>query len=171
MDDLRSTYAFIASCVLAAVAQFAPGGSVALPEFQFPGWPATFQGRILTESPLTDRERTFESGFPGRIGKFTDGKHTIVVRWVTQPTRKLHPAADCLKGSGYTVKPLPLRKDSTGALWTASQASRQDEVIDVEELIQDDRGASMPDVSAWYWKAAIGNARGPWWAITVLKAH
>jgi len=38
------------------------------------GWPAALDGRPITALPLTAREARFVSGFPGRVGRFTDGR-------------------------------------------------------------------------------------------------
>jgi exosortase/archaeosortase family protein len=133
----------------------------------FPGWPATFEGRALTPLPLTTRERQFQAGFPGRIGRFRDGRHELIIRWVTRDTRLLHPAADCFRGMGYRVTPLPLARDAAGGLWGAFRAERGTQTVRVRERIVDDAGHAWSDVSAWYWSAALHHAAGPWWAITI----
>ena len=81
----------------------------------FPGWPTHYEGRALTELPLTQRELAFVRDFPGRVGRFSDGRREIIIRWVGAPTRRLHPAADCFRGLGYSMTPMPVRQDATGS--------------------------------------------------------
>jgi hypothetical protein len=129
----------------------------------FPGWPATFDGRTLHPMPIGEGEKRFESEFPGRIGRFTDGSREIVIRWVTEATRKLHPSADCWGYAGFEIKPLPLRIDAAGLRWATFEAHRGDEHLRVFERIADDHGHGWTDVSEWYWSALTGDTSGPWW--------
>jgi hypothetical protein len=135
----------------------------------FPGWPNSFEGRELTPLPLSEREQRFGRDFPGRLARFTDGKREIIIRWVTQPTRKLHPASDCFEGIGYGVRPGALRLDRDGARWGSFIATRGTERLLVSERIYTDAGDSWSDASAWYWSAIGQNSPGPWWAITVAE--
>jgi hypothetical protein len=57
----------------AALAPFAVRSSSAVASAPFPGWPTQYQGRALTELPLTPREAGFTQDFPGRVGRFSDG--------------------------------------------------------------------------------------------------
>src|SRR3954471_9584540 len=66
-----------------------------------PPWPAEFQGRLLTRVPLADAERRFLGDFPGAVARFTDGQRDLLLRWVTQPTRRLHAADDCYRAWGF----------------------------------------------------------------------
>jgi hypothetical protein len=137
----------------------------------FPGWPAKSENRLLKELPLTEREKKFDDGFPGRTGRFSDGSREIVIRWVMEETRKLHPAADCFKGIGYKVRPMPVRVDNDGNHWGSFEAERDNERILVRERIYDGAGNSWADVSAWYWAAFTGKTSGPWWAVTVAEKN
>lgn len=130
-------------------------------------FPTEFEGRPLTRLELTQRERRFGAEFPGETRRFTDGEREIIIRFVAEATRKLHPATDCFQGVGYDVRPLPMRSDAAGARWSCFAATRGDESLQVCERIYDEAGNSWTDVSAWYW-AAMMNAktRAPWWAIT-----
>jgi len=118
---------------------------------------------------LSEREERFGREFPGRVARFTDGRREIIVRHVTEPTRRLHPASDCFAGLGYRVRPLPLHVDGAGARWGSFGAERGGERFLVRERIYADAGGSWPDVSSWYWAAATGADRGPWWAVTVAE--
>lgn len=147
----------------------------------FPGWPATFEGRPLTQLPLSPLEAAFQKDFPGRLARFTDGKREIIFRWVTQKTRKLHPSSDCFKASGYVIEPMAL-KIQGGEQWSRFTARRGGQELVVSERIHAGNGEQWSDVSTWYWNSGnspfgggtSGEARpdrnrGPWWAITVAE--
>lgn len=163
---------YIVACAIAAVMPLlaAPSEQLsgAASESVFYGWPDRFEGKTLTELPLTGLEQRFATDFPGRIGRFTDGQREIVIRWVTQATRKLHPASDCFQGIGYSVKPLALHRDKHGSLWSSFAAKKGDERLRVYERIHDNSGETWTDVSAWYW-SAIRTDHGSWWSITVAE--
>lgn len=135
----------------------------------FSGWPGTFEGQPLRELPLSEREERFGAGFPGRIGRFTDGRRELIVRWVAAPTRQLHSAADCFRGIGYEVSPATLWRQEGGLSWQRFTASRGESRLVVREAITDGAGGRWTDVSAWYWAALLGRTQGPWWAITVAE--
>jgi len=163
----RTLVVYVIACAIAALL---PARSERLARASvnvtFPGWPSEFEGRSLTPLPLTKLEQ--RSDFPGKIGRFTDGKREIVVRWVTQATRKLHPASDCFQGIGYSVKPLPLHRDGNGSLWSSFAATKGNERLRVYEQIHSDSGETWTDVSAWYW-SALNDGNGSWWAITIAE--
>ena len=169
----RSYVYYIVACAIAALTPFvaarfetpSPGAAVVA----FPGWPTTFEGKTLTQLPLNDIEKFFASDFPGRIARFSDGEREIIVRWVTEATRKLHPSSDCFQGLGYTVKPLAARRDENGSLWASFAATKGDDRLLVYERINSDSGETWTDVSAWYWSALRHSGSGSWWAITVAE--
>lgn len=119
------------------------------------------------ELPLSEREQYFAADFPGKIGRFTDGEREIVLRWVSTASRKLHPASDCYRGSGYSVTNLPIVREQDGAQWGCFRAERQAHDTRVCERIYDNAGNSWSDTSSWFWDAVRGNSNGPWWAVTV----
>jgi hypothetical protein len=162
---------FIVSCLLAAVAPFAPMRSgVTNEQSTFPGWPAQFEGRNLIQLPLSSREERFAADFPGRIARFSDGSREIIIRWVESETRALHPASDCFKGLGYSIKPIPARDAPGGHHWGGFEARRGDEAFRVYERIYDSADKeSWSDVSSWYWQATMGGTSGGWWAVTVAE--
>lgn len=165
-----TTLAFVLVHLAAALVALAPRGAAAARPDGFPGWPATFQGRSLTRVALTDREVRQLADFPGRVARFTDGSADVLVRWVAQPTRALHPGADCLRASGWSVSPEPLAVDRQGKAWGRVLARRGAARVVLAERIHDDAGGSWPDASSWYWAAVLGRTRGPWWAISVGRA-
>ncbi|HZB43668.1 MAG TPA: hypothetical protein VE360_00420 [Pyrinomonadaceae bacterium] len=169
---MRHTRVYAGACVLALLAPLlfaAQGASGGHGRAAFDGWPTHFEGRALTRLPLSEREERFGGDFPGHIARFTDGRRELIVRFVTEPTRKLHPASDCFAGLGYRVRPLPVRVDEAGARWGSFTAERGGETFRVHERIHADGGGSWADVSAWYWAAAMGDHAGPWWAVTVAE--
>jgi hypothetical protein len=93
----------------------------------------------------------------------------VIMRWIAAPTRKLHAASDCFKGSGYRVKPLPL-ETANGMTWGSFAAERGTQRLHVREVITDGSGNRWTDVSAWYWAAVRGGTQAPWWAITVAAS-
>jgi hypothetical protein len=164
--------AFAAACVLAALVPLRGGaGASVAAGSPFPGWPSSFEGRPLRELPLTEREVRFAEGFPGRIGRFTDGEREVVLRWVEAPTRQLHPAEDCFRGLGYRVTPVT-RVAATDAGWHHFGAERDGVRLAVREHITAAAGGGemrWTDASAWYWSALLGRTQGPWWAVTVAE--
>lgn len=136
----------------------------------FPGWDAAPLPRGLSPLVPGEREARFAQGFPGKIGVFTDGTRTYVARWVRTPTRKLHPASDCLRALGYHQQPGPLFAAADGSRWGTLRAAKDGVDFRVRERLVDSVGREWTDVSAWYWQAALGQSCGPWWAITILEA-
>jgi hypothetical protein len=169
----RSNFFYIIACAFAALMPFvyarfetpASGATNAV----FPGWPNSFEGKPLRALPLNEMEKKFTADLPGRFGRFTDGEREIIIRWVTEATRKLHPASDCFQGLGYTVKPLPVHRDKNGSLWASFAATKGSERLLLYEQIHSDSGETWTDVSAWYWSALRHQGSGSWWAITVAE--
>ena len=164
---MRSTSILLATLLFAAVAPFVtiPAGDTSR-QIPFPGWMSHWKGKPLERLPLSEREATFADGFPGKVAHFTGGEHQYVIRWVRHRTRQLHPAVDCFRGSGYSVRPLPIRVDGDGERWGCFEEARSSEALNVCERIFDHDGNAWTDVSAWYWAAALGRSSGPWWAVT-----
>jgi len=166
---MRTDAFFLVACVLAAAAPLLPahGRSVsASPEFT---WPTQLEGRPLKESALSARELSFTRDFPGSIRRYTAGPREMIVRWTNAPTRRLHPSSDCLAASGYTIAPLPARRDAGNNVWSRFLAVRGSERLVVQERVHDQQGGTWSDVSAWYWATLLGKTRGPWAAITIAE--
>ena len=167
---MRGLVFYIVACIAAVVMSYLPWPA-ALPDEQpeFPGWPSEYEGRHLRSLDVSQRERAFEAQFPGKIAKFTDGSRIMIVRWVTRPTRKLHPASDCFKAVGYRVRPNSIKVDDHGNAWGTFQGTRSGESLNVYERIYDRSGGKWTDVSSWYWAAILGRTSGPWWALTLIE--
>lgn len=161
---------FILACGLAFLAPFAltKNTSPEIPSSTFRGFPKEFERRDLLDLGLSERERFFLEEFPGQIGRFTDGNREIIIRRVTEATRKLHPASDCFRAVGYTTNPLPLKIDQDRKRWSCFSAIKSDERLRVCERIENSQGGEWTDVSSWYW-SAWGKSGGEWWAFTVAE--
>ena len=168
---MRSASVLLATLLCAAVAPFLTiSGDHTGPQVPFPGWMSHWKGQPLERLPLSEREAKFADGFSGKVARFTGGEHQYVIRWVRCRTRQLHPAGDCFRGSGYTVRPLPIRVEGDGERWGCFEAARPGETFDVCERIFDHDGSAWTDVSAWYWAATMGQSAGAWWAVTRVAA-
>jgi hypothetical protein len=157
-----------AAAALAPLVERSNGATAGAP---FPGWPAEYQGRALVELPITPREAAFVQDFPGRVGRFTDGRREIIIRWLGAPTRKLHAAADCFRGSGYAITPIAARKNSDGTTMGCFRATLRGASMTVCEVIRDERGGSWSDVSAWYWDGMLRSSAPPWWSFVVAQSE
>jgi hypothetical protein len=170
----RSQFGFLIACLIAALLPLALSRNLATHTTHkadaFAGWPATFENQTLKQLPLSPLEQRFQQDFPGHLGRFTDGKREIILRWVDQGSRRLHPASDCFKANGYTVTPQPIRTEGT-VRWSTFIATRGTERYLVSERIHDGAGKQWSDVSSWYWEAQLGKSAGPWWAVTVAQKY
>jgi hypothetical protein len=169
-SQVRGVSLFIAACLMAFAAPYfhvKPWRADA--DIPFPGWSACPAVQGMTPIALSDAERRFDRSFPGRTAKFSDNRRTILVRWITKATRKLHPVEDCYKAIGYTTKHEPLLKDPDGLLWGRIICEKGSERLTARERIYDDYGRSWTDDSAWYWNALLGRSKGPWWSTTIVE--
>ncbi len=161
---------FILACVAGFFAPFAltnrPSPDRGVGEVR--SFPTVFEGRPLRDLGLSDRERGFLADFPGQIGRFADGNREIIIRRVTEATRKLHSAGDCFTAVGYTTRPLPAKMDDESRVWSCFTAEKPDDKLRVCERIEGTGGGEWTDVSAWYW-SAFGQENGEWWAFTVAE--
>lgn len=146
----------------------APMQHVELPSHSAPLLPGNELGAPLRPLALTELEQRFARRFPGSLARMTDGTHTLVLRTVHEPTRMLHPAADCYRGLGYQIAAQHLLQDRQSRLWRCFEASRAaGPRLRVCERTVDAQGQGFTDTSAWYWAALAGQSTGPWQAITV----
>jgi hypothetical protein len=160
---------FLAGAGRAQTASALTAGAVA--------WPGTFEGRPLRPLPLSERDQRFARDFPGHVGRFHDGQRELILRHVVHPTRRLHPASDCLRAVGFAIEPLPARRGPDGATWgcfaaTRGAGPRAAEDLTVCEQIRDaTTGRTWPDASSWYWPALAGGTSGPWWSTTMVETR
>jgi hypothetical protein len=165
---MRDLSLLLFACLAAALAPALPRSAEPDPAPPFPGWPASFEGRPLTAVPLAERDRRFAERFPGRVQTFSDGRRTLILRFVHRPTRRLHPASDCFRGAGWEVRPLPVL-DAGNGRWGRFEAIRAGERLRISERIEGTRDGSWTDVSSWFWSASFDERTGPWWATTLIE--
>ena len=135
--------------------------------------PRTWQGVPVRPLALSAVEQRFADRFPGSIARLTDGRQIVVLREVAQPTRMLHPAADCYRAIGYRIEGERLERTAEHAdapVQRCFTARKGDVQLRVCEQIEDAHGQRFADTSAWYWAAALGRSQGPWRAVTVTRA-
>jgi hypothetical protein len=136
---------------------------------RFPGWPSEYEGKPLTQLELTDKEEVFVRGFPGKIGRFSDGSREMIIRWVELPTRKLHPASDCFKGNGYYINHQPIQVNEFGIEMGCFSASKDFNKLIVCEYIVARDGKSWSDISAWYWGALLNESSKGWMSYVIAE--
>lgn len=159
--------AVLALCGLAPLAQRA--AALADTSMQPPEWPTVWEGHALRPLAMSAVELRFAARFPGHIARLTDGEQVLVLREVRQPTRMLHPAADCYRGLGYRIAQAQLERDAQERVWRCFIAERDGRRTRVCERIVDAQGQAFTDASSWFWAAQLGQSTGPWQAITTAK--
>lgn len=164
---MRSLSAYVVLLVAVACAPTFRGAVEAQPvEGPFPGWPDRFLAEDMDALPLEPAEERFAANFPGRIAKFQDGPRRYIVRYVTRPTRLLHPAEDCFRAMGYAVTHEPHCPSGPGPCLVATRGAER---LLLQEQIADTEGQVFDDVSSWYWATLRDQSRGPWWSITSIR--
>ena len=151
-----------------------PSGADASVARAAPEWPTQWEGHALRPLALSAVETRFASRFPGHIARLTDGEQVLVLREVRQPTRMLHPAADCYRALGYRIEKVRLQRDEKGRMWRCFDAVRpvgsgEPSGSGVCERIVDAQGQAFTDTSAWYWAGLAGRSTGPWQAVTLAQ--
>ena len=136
----------------------------------FPGWPETFEGDALVEEPQSEFEQMFAKNFPGRIGRFRAGRRTVILRWTTRPTHRVHGAAYCLRANGWEIAAREDARHPEGnGAWSAFRATRGGETLNVREQVRSADGTTFADVPTWFFNAFFGRSVGPWWIVTVAE--
>lgn len=134
----------------------------------FKGWDKTFNGKLLKEIPLNENEKKFLIDFPGKINKFTDGERQIIMRYIENPTRKLHSSSDCYKGIGYKIKYEPIEIDKDKIKWSSFIVKKGDKKLKIKERIYK-QGKNWTDVSSWYWENIFNKNTLPSIAVTIIE--
>lgn len=142
-----------------------------------PAWPESWCGQPLRRLPETEMDRRWAAAAPGPLARFAlpDGGE-LLLGWVDRPSRAVHPAEDCYRGSGYAVSPLkpvraPVPAGGEPVTWRRFRAERRGESLTVRGVILSQTGESYPDPAWWWWKTAGPGARdrGPWWVATIQE--
>lgn len=167
---MKTVVAFLGTCLTAVILPYWTSSfSSASSSANFPGWMSEWRGAPLKRLPLSWREEKFAEDFPGQVAQFTDGKMRMLVRYTASPTRKLLSAEECFRSIGFRVQPLLEEVDERGERWARLVVSSAHERWEVRERIASETGEAWTEPSSWYWAAAYGRAKGPWWAITILE--
>ena len=134
-------------------------------------WPNSFEGESLTSIPMTAVEFEFSKDFPGELANFRCADQQVILRHVTRATRKLHPAADCFRASGYHIGKVKIHTSLDLQHWSGCVVSKAGKKFFLRERIVkvDDHQSAWTDVSSWYWHALTAPKHGPWLAITVIS--
>jgi len=111
-----------------------------------------------------------------RIEHFREGRHEYQVRRIAEPSRRVHPAGECYRATGWQVRSLPMRvipaRDQgvlSGPLrWGCFEASRGGERVEVCETFVDRTGQSWSDAGSWWWSALFARAGGPWLGVVMV---
>jgi hypothetical protein len=122
----------------------------------------------MQEEELKDTERRFAAG--DRLGRFQQGGRRWLVRSIEDASRRVHPAEECYRATGWRVRPRPAQLSSGSdeglsarpLRWGCFSARRGAEEVEVCQTITDDSGRAWSDVGSWWWSAAFGQSKGPW---------
>src|SRR5207247_142313 len=76
--------------------------------------------------PLWRRPET-TSAVTERIERFTEGRHEYTIRHIAEPSRRVHPAEECYRATGWTLRALPMRVDSRR--WGCFEAAHRGERV------------------------------------------
>jgi hypothetical protein len=101
-----------------------------------------------------------------RIEHFQEGRRECSVRHITEPSRRVHPAEECYRATGWHVRALPMRVDSYR--WGCFEATRGGERVEVCETFVDRSGRSWSDAGSWWWSALVARGGGPWRGVVML---
>ena len=120
--------------------------------------------------PSTPAETAFAKSFPGTLSSHRWGDDQVILRRMTEATRRLHPSRDCLRAGGFETTDAITVTRPDGSEWANFSATREGERLMVFERIVSERdGSAWTDVSAWYWAALRHPLNGPWRAETVIS--
>jgi hypothetical protein len=168
VDRLPALAAYGLALLSCAVAATLPKAHEA-PPASGAEWPIEWDGRALRPLALGDVEQRFAARFPGSIARLSDGERQIVWREVRQPTRMLHPAADCYRGAGWRVAAERIEVDAEDRGWRCFEAEQAGRRLRVCERITGADETAFTDPSSWFWAALTGRTRGPWQAVTTAQ--
>jgi hypothetical protein len=129
-------------------------------------WPEPF--RSMQQEQLSDTERRFAAG--DRLGRFQQDGRRWLVRSIEDASRRVHPAEECYRATGWRIGPRPAQLSSGGGTeplarplkWGCFSARRGAEAVEVCQTTTDESGRSWSDVGSWWWSAAFGKSKGPW---------
>jgi exosortase/archaeosortase family protein len=136
----------------------------------FHAWVTEFEGNALVADGEPAEAANVYQDFPGKVAFFRTKTQRLVLRWIGQSTRKLHPAEHCYRANGYRVDHARQCVRAGGVRFGCFLAAKGNRRVQVSERIYDDRGGNWTDVSSWYWAALVGQTKGPWHSVTLAEA-
>ena len=160
----------LAAAALAMVALARPAATIS-PQALSPPADFTFNSLTLPLTPLPSSaaEQAFSRNFPGALSSHRWGDDEVILRRVTQATRKLHPSRDCLHAAGFQSNDA-ITVHSREGEWARYHATRNGERLTIHErIVSEQDGNSWTDVQTWYWWALWHPLNGPWRAETVIS--
>jgi hypothetical protein len=167
MKSLLSMSLFLLAAGAAAGAPLLPQARIE--QGPTPAWPRSFEGRRLMPIAPAPEDALLARSFPGRTARFSDGRRQVVLRQVAVPTRRLHPAGDCFRASGWELRPAPMQMVANAGPASCFIAVRAGRSVRVCERIAGRGGRSWPDISSWYWAALLDPGSGPWLAALTVE--
>lgn len=170
-------FLFLSSCLAAAVLPCFGVSEGQMRRHDSYEFITTFRGNSLLPVAMTDGEAAFYDDFPGATGYFNiDDRpgESVFLRYVEQPTRKLHAAEGCYRASGYQIEysdnvQVRVEELSEEPLqWSQFSIREGDCLFWVRQVtLSLTTGASYPDVPAWYWQTMFSSRDpGPWLSVT-----
>jgi len=131
--------------------------------------PTEWRGTPLRPLALSEVELRFARHFPARSRAMTDGRQVLVLRTVDQPTRMLHPAADCYRGLGDRVRDEQLegRTDQARRRQAINAVAAVAARCACVNALKTRRARALPIRPPGTGHRLPGESTGPWKAITV----
>jgi len=157
---------FLAAFCLIEASQESERPRAVFPEID---WPESEQGIWLEPVALPKEQAAFLENFPGAVRVYHAGESIWIYRWVTRPTRQVHPAADCYRASGWETRSQGQVTSPDGTRWSLTIAERGVREIEIHEQIRDQEGAKWTEPSQWFWEALLGPSEGPWWVVSRIQ--
>ncbi len=179
---MKPVWIYGGACLLMAAAPLFEERTPTAPPFTEPVESFRFQHHTLEPIPLDEDVQDAFRGFPGKIAMYQSGTSRWIVRWVTRPTRQLHPAAHCFRASGFKLGEPRIEIDPYETKWGTFTAEKNQQTWRIYEQIRENSGQNestgtqiWTDTSAWFWAALRGQKggksenHGPWIAITRIE--
>lgn len=112
---------------------------------------------------------------PASSEHFVEGRREYNIRRIAEPSRRVHPAEECYRATGWQLRPLPMRimpARDTGVLsgplrWGCFEATRGAESVEVCETFVAENGRSWSDAGSWWWSAHLSGG-GPWLGVVMV---
>jgi hypothetical protein len=131
---------------------------------------------IVALAPLWPRSGAPPAAAADRIESFREGRHEFRLCHIAEPSRRVHPAEECYRATGWKVRALPMRilpaRDTgvlSGALrWGCFEATRRTERVEVCETFVDAQGRSWSDAGSWWWSTMFSRGAAPWLGVVMV---